>query len=243
MEQIFFCTIHDLQLDLDNVYEYAHLLGVLSGLANRNAPRLFTIYSYTDLRWQSYMNSIDWPQDANYTLVECIVDLTKHLADDIKGVALYDPRVPATSNLAATASGVYNLIPICYRPVPSSLYSQLVADGPKLPINISFVNMFTGNITGSAKADAYIWAAEHFLDTNLADGTYMGYYIDKWWSQAPKASTALSENLGLNQDWVIKNRGFIFDLSPWDDEAPNDDPNQPIGADFNALLRYYVRHG
>ena len=223
-------------LDLDSVYEYAHLLGVLSGLANRNAPRLFTIYSYTDLRWQSYMNSIDWPQDANYTLVESIVDLIKYLADDIKGVALYDPQVPATSNLAATASGVYNLIPICYRPVPNSLYSQLVADGPKLPINISFVNMFTGNITGSAKADAYIWAAKHFLDTNLADGTYMGYYIDKWWSQAPKASTALSENLGLNQDWVIKNRGFIFDLSPWDDEAPNDDPNQPIGADFNALI-------
>jgi hypothetical protein len=96
--------------------------------------------------------------------------------------------------------------------------------------------MFTGNITGSAKADAYIWAATYFLDSKLADATYLGYYIDKWWSQSPQASSAISENLGVNQDWVIKNRGFIFDLSPWDDEAPNDDPHQPLGADYNALI-------
>ena len=223
-------------LRLDDVYEYSHLLGALNGLANRNGPRLFTIYGYSDLRWQSYMNSINWPPDANYTVVESIVDLIKYLADDIKGVALYDPKVPATSNLAATASGVYNLIPICYRPVANSLYSQLVAEGPQLPVNMSFVNMFTGNITGSAKADAYIWAAAYFLDSKLADATYLGYYIDKWWSQSSKAPVAISENLGLNQDWIIKNRGFIFDLSPWDDEAPNDDPNQPLGADYKALI-------
>jgi hypothetical protein len=51
----------------NEIYEYAHLLGALSGLANRDAPRLFTIYSDSDFRWQSYMNSINWPEDANYT--------------------------------------------------------------------------------------------------------------------------------------------------------------------------------
>jgi hypothetical protein len=96
--------------------------------------------------------------------------------------------------------------------------------------------MFTGNITGSAKADAYIWAAAHFLDTKLADATYLGYYVDKWWSQAPQTPSALFESLAVNQDWIIKNRGFVFDLSPWDDEAPNDDPRQPLGADYNALI-------
>jgi hypothetical protein len=223
------------KLSLDDIYEHAHLLGALSGLANRNAPRLFTIYSDSDLRWQSYINSINWPQDANYTIVESIVDLVKILSDDIKGIALYDPKVPATSNLASTASGVYDLIPICYRPLPNTLYSQLVIEGPKLTINISFVDMFTGNITGSAKFDAYIWAATHFLDSKLANATYLGYYIDKWWSQSPEASQTPFGTLAINQDWIIKHRGFVFDLSPWDDVAPNDDPRQPIGADYNAL--------
>ncbi len=159
-------------------YEYAHLLGTLSGLANRDTPRLFTIYSDSDLRWQSYMNLINWSEDANYTVVESVVDLVNRLSDVINGVALYDPKVPATSNLASTASGVYNLMSICYRPIPNTLYSQLVTGGPQLKINIIFVNMFTGNITTSAKGDAYLWTAEHFLDTKLADATYLGYYID-----------------------------------------------------------------
>ena len=223
-------------LSFDDIYEYAHLLGALSGLANRDAPRLFTIYSDSDLYWHCYINSIDWPPNVNYTLVESIVDLVRLLSNDIKGVVLYDSKVPATSNLASTASGVYNLIPICYNPLPKSLYSQLVIEGPKLSVNISYVDMFTGNITGSSKADAYIWAATHFLDSKLANGTYLGYYIDKWWSQSPQASQTPYGTLAVNHDWIIKHRGFVFDLSPWDDEAPNDDPRQPIGTDCNALI-------
>jgi hypothetical protein len=86
-----------IKLSTDDIYEYAHLLGALSGLANRGAPRLFTIYSDSDLRWQSYMNSINWPQDANYTTVDSIFDLVNRLSDVINGVALYDPKVSATS--------------------------------------------------------------------------------------------------------------------------------------------------
>ena len=223
-------------LSLDDIYEYAHLLGALSGLANRATPKLFTINSDSDVRWLSYMASINWPEDANYTVVASIVDLVKLLSDDIKGVALYDPKVPATSNLASISSGVYDLIPICYKPIPNSLYTQLIEGGPQLTIKINFVGVFTGNITGSAKADAYLWAAEHFLDSKLADSTYLGYYIDKWWSQSPKASQVPFESLAVNHDWIIKNRGFIFDLSPWDDEAPNDDPQQHIGTDYNILI-------
>ena len=224
------------KLSMDDVYEYAHLLGALSGIVNRNAPRLFTIYSDSDLRWQSYMISINWPENANYTSVQSVVDLVRYFSNDINGVALYDPKVPATSNLASTASGVFNLVPICYRTDPTSLYSQLVASGPQLRVNMSFVNMFTGNVTGSAKADAYLWAAQYFLDSKLADSTYLGYYIDKWWSQAAKAPSSPFENLAINHDWIVKNRGFIFDLSPWDDEAPIDDPQQRIGTDYNALI-------
>lgn len=225
-----------LKLGLEDIYEYAHLMGALCGLANRNTSRLFVIYSDADLGWLSYMKSINWPQEANYTVVESLLDVIEIFSDVIKGVALYDPKVPATSNLASTASGVYDLIPICYKPISNSLYSQLVTGGPRIAVQINFVGMFTGNITGSAKADAYLWAAQHFLDSNLANATYLGYYIDKWWAESPQASQAPLENLAINHDWIIKNRGFLFDLSPWDDEAPNDDPQQPIGTDFNTLV-------
>ena len=39
----------------------------------------------------------------------------------------------------------------------------------------------------------------------------------------------------LNHDWVIARGGFFFDLSAWPDQAPKDDPDQPLGSDFRAL--------
>jgi hypothetical protein len=39
-----------------------------------------------------------------------------------------------------------------------------------------------------------------------------------------------------NHDWFIAHRAFFFDLSPWGDEPPVDDPNQPTGVDKRCLL-------
>jgi len=39
----------------------------------------------------------------------------------------------------------------------------------------------------------------------------------------------------MNHDYVVRAGGFVWDLSPWSDEAPQDDPNQPLGTDFNTL--------
>jgi hypothetical protein len=35
------------------------------------------------------MTSINWPQDANYTAVESVLDLVQFFSDDLKGVALF----------------------------------------------------------------------------------------------------------------------------------------------------------
>jgi len=32
----------------------------------------------------------------------------------------------------------------------------------------------------------------------------------------------------LTRDWAVKNRAFVFDLSPWGDEKPLDDPGQRL---------------
>jgi len=36
------------------------------------------------------------------------------------------------------------------------------------------------------------------------------------------------------RDWAVKNRAFVFDLSPWGDEKPLDDPDQRLGLDLET---------
>lgn len=70
-----------------------------------------------------------------------------------KGAVVYDPAVPATSNVASTAAGVLSLLPVAYRPDdPTSLFSRYVGSG-RLPIGLSLVDRFNGSVTGSAKCD------------------------------------------------------------------------------------------
>ena len=79
------------------------------------------------------------------------MQLTTALNSYYSGVVLYDPNVSSTSNVASTIAGASNLLPICYRPVAGSLYSQLVASGPSLPVVVNLVNKFDGSVTGSKK--------------------------------------------------------------------------------------------
>jgi hypothetical protein len=152
------------ELSLDDIYEYAHLLDALSGLTNRNAPGLFTIYSDSDLRWIFYMASVNWPQDANYTRVASIIDLIKVLSNDIKGVVFYDSKVPATSNLASIASGVYDLIPICYRAVPNSLYTTMRSRFERLFISKWVKQMFFDKNECSRRTNNMPWIVHYLLD-------------------------------------------------------------------------------
>lgn len=101
--------------------------------------------------------------------------------------------------------------------------------------------MFTGSgkipdtdipSTGSAKADAYRWLIERYLKTGRCCTTRAGYYPDAWWLTKPNS---LQNALLTNHDYFIARRGFFFDLSPWEDEAPVDDPRQALGTDFTAF--------
>jgi uncharacterized protein YktA (UPF0223 family) len=42
------------------------------------------------------------------------------------------------------------------------------------------------------------------------------------------------------RDWGVYHRAFVYDLSPWGDEAPLDDPKQKIGLDKQTLVRIYT---
>ena len=49
----------------------------------------------------------------------------------------------------------------------------------------------------------------------------------------------------VTRDWAVKNRAFVFDLSPWGDEKPQDDPGQRLGLDletYQLILAETLRH-
>jgi hypothetical protein len=188
---------------------------------------------------------------ANYRQ-ESLPDLHALLAtfkDEIEGLVVYDEKVPATSNVASTVAGAENLLCVRYDSDPDSLYQWLTSSskGPRLPVKVWLVHpdgssLFTGRGTipdsktpssGSAKCDAYLWAKEKYLDTGRSNAKTMGYYLDAYWLQKPQGY--IPDHKLSNHDYFIAQRGFFFDLSPWGDEPPNDDPHQPIGTDLKTL--------
>lgn len=150
------------ELSSQNAFEHMHLVAALSGLANREEAVLYTNLTKADSEWKTYLTGTDqWLNKTQFVPVLNITSLIDTLSPVYKGVVLYDPKVFATSNVASTISGVYSLLPVCYRPEDtSSLYSQLVASGPKLSVKMNLVAMFNGTVSGSAKCDAYLWAKE-----------------------------------------------------------------------------------
>lgn len=227
----------------------------LQGLVNRNQPGLYAFLVGDDGKIDHYWLNLlrengHWLADRKLQPITGIMPLLAHFRKDYRGVVVWDERVSATSNVADTVAGADDLLPVRYDRDPNSLYYRCVVDphGPRLPVKARLINqdgtpMFTGQgtipgttiaSTGSAKCDAILWAVEHYLKAGKCDPTHLAYYPDAYWlsgkPKVPAERTQLS-----NHDYFVAHRGFFFDLSPWDDEAPIDDPTQPLGADFHTL--------
>jgi len=246
--------LHDEKIPNDRYWDEMHLIASIQGIANREAPRLYILFvgdrnGRIDRQWLDYLREDDgWLRGWEVVEVKGIENLIRTFRREIKGAVVYDPGVPATSNVASTAAGVEDLVCVRYDPSKESLYWRLVEDpgGPRLPVVLRLLtpdnrSLFTGrgtipdsktSSTGSAKCDAYIWAKERYLDTGKCDPTKIGYYIDYFWTTKGGERTLATLT---NHDYFISCRGFFCDLSPWDDEKPIDDPEQPLGADLKTL--------
>lgn len=229
----------------------------LQGLVNRGAPRLYLFLvgerARIDRYWLEKLQAPgEWLADRPLRPIATPEELARAFRRYYRGAVVWDERVPATANLASTIAGVERAVALRYDAAPGSLYHRLVEapDGPRLSVVARLFGpngspMFTGSgtipgtriaSTGSAKCDAYLWAAEKYLKTGRCDATCLGYYPDAWWvtrdARVPAVRTLLS-----NHDYFVARRGFFFDLSPWDDEAPDDDRGQAPGTDGSTLRR------
>jgi hypothetical protein len=245
-------------------WDECHFLFSLQGILNKERPRLFVRYLNRRVRNQSinlddyWLDKLRQPGEmlAGYRLepIGSIEELVSRFRLLFRGLASYDPNVPATSNVASTIAALENLPCVRYDPLPGSLYDRLVNRGPQLRVLIRLhrldgSSIFTGTgtipgtdiaSTGSAKCDAYLWAKTRFLDTGKCDPTLLAYYIDSYWLQKPGAGGSIVNNTLSNHDYFISKKGFFFDLSPWDDEAPIDSLTQPPDAErktLEAILR------
>ncbi len=176
------------------------------------------------------------------------------------GIILWDGKVPATANVAATICGLDGYLPVL---AESPLHKTLVANG--VPVKQTLVGLFEdGNkgrqikntviqSTGSAKNDAYLWALEKYF--SRCSAKYIAYTLDG----APTVSgySAYEDNpiakLGdaganclSNHDYLIARRCFFFDLDPCKLQAACDDPAQKkgqadIGTDHNTMIKIFER--
>jgi hypothetical protein len=236
------------------VWDTLHLVAALQGLVNRESPSLYLFYCEefgvdTDQFWFDWARTEDgWLRDADVRTVPSLEALVRQFREQFDGLAVYDPKVPATSNAASTAAGCDHLLPVRYDPAPDSIY-RLLAEQLGLPVRLWLVNpdgtsrfTGTGNLleleipsSGSPKVDVYRWALERYLKSGRCAPGVAAYYLDAYWLERPRNAGSDMHTLS-NHDFFIARRGFFFDLSSWADEPPVDDPRQPVGLDHQTLL-------
>jgi hypothetical protein len=237
-------------------YDTRHAAVCIQGIVNRDAPRLFLTFNDYDLIW---LNRLTEPgglcEGWNIFTINDITDCMAIFGHYIKGIVLYDQSletgVISTSLAATTAAANEDAIAI-RKDSNSPIYQYLITDaaGLHLPILLDLAGKFTGTgiiwqtttpSTDSAKCDAYIWAKEKYLDSGKCDPATLMYTLDLW---GCNSNVDLRTQLS-NLDYAVMKKGFCFELSPWGDEIPNDDPAQPIGTDlatFKEILNSCNQH-
>ncbi len=240
--------------NIRTLWDQVHTLATLQGIVNRKEPRLYLYYvenrgvNIDRYWWNKYRREGKWLHNADTTLYENIVDLIAAFKEEIQGAVIYDPRVAATSNVASAVAGVENLIAVRYDTSRASLYRKIIMEGPQIPVKKRLLKsngepLFSGRgivpgtereSSGSAKNDAYIWLIEHYLKKGKCNTQFGAAYIDQYWRKKPTAANINHHTL-TNHDFFVSKKAFFFDLSPWRDEPATDDPDQPVGTDFNTL--------
>jgi len=209
-----------------SAYDEAMAAACLQGLINRDAPSTYLLAQH-NTRPQYWLDLLSkdgrWLEGRDVKPVNDLDDLRALAGDKLKGAVIWDPAVPATVNVASTIAGVHDGI------VLSPEFADRYLKKWNIPVIKDLRGMFTGAETGSAKNDAYRWAIREYLAKGLCSAHRVFLSEDAHYTR-PRGDIGYA----VPRDWIIKNRSFVFDLSPWGDEAPSDDPQQKLGLDLET---------
>lgn len=217
-------------------YDEALAVACLQGIINRSQPRLYVL-NVKDGRPNTWLDTLSaegrWLHGLRREQIQDLDGLIKLAGDKAKGVVIWDPAVPATVNVATTIAGVENAVAL------SPDYADRFAKQWKLPVLVDLRGKFTGSETGSKKNDAYRWAIREYLAKGKCSSHLFCLFEDSFYTR-PKGDLSYV----VTRDWAVRSRSFVFDLSPWGDEKPPDDPDQPLGTDlatYKLLLEEMLR--
>lgn len=247
--------------DSTAAYDIVAMTVALQGLANRSGQHLFLNYQavtntyYSDYIDQLWLQELTAPggelEGKTVVEVQSFEALLKLFAPVVNGLVVWDEEVPATFNVACTAAGVENLLPVRKGETAEDLSAVLQSEFG-LEVKLDLSGKFTGtgkiwgtnrNSSGSAKCDAYLWALETYLKTGMTHPALMANMLDaaSWdfsWAEGEQVVTYydLQQCFLPNRDYYIANKAFFFDLGYYEEYLPGDDLNQPLGTDYRTLL-------
>ncbi len=236
----------------DIVRFYTTLQGRLNKDAKENRFYVYQMFDSTDRFWLNYISGEGKMLEGSQTIdLKTWSDLWDAFSSYIleAGIVVWDPNVPATSNVASTICSVEGYLPVRYDTDANSLYTWLC--NKDVEVKMDLCNMFTGKkgttiadtdipSTGSIKCDPYLWALEKYGDR--VNPEMVAYTLDGASQvasniiyQRAAVPTTPDSNQLYSHDYYIYNECFFVDLTCKTDEAPCDDPNQPIGTDAKTL--------
>lgn len=227
----------------------------LQGLLNRDEPVLY-IDDGKSMNWFRFLRATT--DGLLYGKKQLSIDsfdlLLDTFAQEIKsdGIVIWDPTAPYTSNIATTVCGVEGYLPVMFSEDSASLYQMLLTRFGKDIVKMDLRGKFTGEkgtkiwdvdtvSSGSAKCDAYLWAMEKYLVTDLCDRGNIAYMTD-FYPLSKNGTGGYVDNSPYetylpSQDYIVANAIFVFDLSIFSDESATDDPTQSKGLDYRTLKK------
>ncbi len=221
-----FYTFALTQSGTQEAYDEAMAVASLQGIINRAGPELYVL-SRTNARPLYWLDLLSkdgrWLQGRKQKPVLDLNALVKLAGKRVKGAVIWDPMVPASINVATTFAGVRDAV------VLSPEFARRYLPKWRVPVLADLRGKFTGAETGSKKNDAYRWAIREFLAHGLCNSHRLCLFEDAFATRARGDTSYV-----VTRDWAMKSRAFVFDLSPWGDEKPGDDPSQRLGLDLET---------
>lgn len=215
-------------------YDTALALACLQGIVNRESKsKVYVNAGGGNGKWLKTMQEEGrWLENVTFEKLSGFDELLEVFKSYVKAIIIWDTNVAATVNVATTAAGVEDGLAMS-----GDMYDKYKAKLPGVKV-IDLRDMFTGENTGSAKNDAYVWAIENYLEKDLCSTDLLCHYMDSWNANGPAGRRDGGDDAYVSvRDWAVYNRSFVIDLSPWNDEAPFDDPQQKVGTDYATFTR------